>query len=258
MKTCTKCGVEKELGEFYKDKSFSDGLSYWCKKCKRQRASTFAKQNPEVITERNQKKYAKNKEKIKKANREYYRKNRKAVAAQSRKYYDANKEKIKEQHKQYREDNKENLAAQRKARYETNRDEMRARAREFHQKHKDKRNAYSKQHRKDNPAHYKKLDANHHYKKMYNMTTEDKERMIRNQQGRCVMCQEQLINKAYERHVDHCHDTGKIRGVVCHECNKTEGFMRKFAKKLGVTFSQACDYVKEYSTQHVQGVEDVL
>lgn len=33
MKTCTKCGVEKELGEFYKRKGVRDGRQSHCKDC---------------------------------------------------------------------------------------------------------------------------------------------------------------------------------------------------------------------------------
>ncbi len=33
-KRCTKCGEEKELGEFHKNKKTKDGLNGWCKDCK--------------------------------------------------------------------------------------------------------------------------------------------------------------------------------------------------------------------------------
>ena len=33
MKRCPKCGVEKEEGEFYKNKRRTDGLSGWCRAC---------------------------------------------------------------------------------------------------------------------------------------------------------------------------------------------------------------------------------
>lgn len=32
-KTCTKCGRELPLSEFYKNKKMKDGLQYWCKEC---------------------------------------------------------------------------------------------------------------------------------------------------------------------------------------------------------------------------------
>jgi hypothetical protein len=58
-KKCTKCGVEKDLGEFYRKKRYKDGLSYWCKKCSNIYISLWKKNHPEKIKEF-QKKYYKN------------------------------------------------------------------------------------------------------------------------------------------------------------------------------------------------------
>lgn len=35
MKICTKCNIEKPLSEFYKNKTKKDGLTSYCKDCKR-------------------------------------------------------------------------------------------------------------------------------------------------------------------------------------------------------------------------------
>lgn len=35
LKFCSKCGQEKPVSEFYKDKSAKDGLGYYCKICSR-------------------------------------------------------------------------------------------------------------------------------------------------------------------------------------------------------------------------------
>lgn len=34
VKVCSKCGIEKEVSEFYKDKKGKDGLRAYCKNCK--------------------------------------------------------------------------------------------------------------------------------------------------------------------------------------------------------------------------------
>jgi hypothetical protein len=36
MKTCTKCGVEKPLDEFYRNVNGVGGLQWWCKACSKQ------------------------------------------------------------------------------------------------------------------------------------------------------------------------------------------------------------------------------
>jgi len=47
LKTCSKCGEEKDLGEFYKDKSSKDGYGYYCKSCAVKKATEWGKKNPE-------------------------------------------------------------------------------------------------------------------------------------------------------------------------------------------------------------------
>lgn len=44
MKLCTKCQIEKPFGSFNKDKTRIDGLSVWCRSCKK---SQYPK-NPEI------------------------------------------------------------------------------------------------------------------------------------------------------------------------------------------------------------------
>ena len=40
--------------------------------------------------------------------------------------------------------------------------------------------------------------------------------------GRCLICNEEFGDSAY--HVDHCHDTGMVRGLLCRNCNLGLGF----------------------------------
>lgn len=35
MKICTKCGIEKSLSNFHKNKNYKDGLCCWCKECRK-------------------------------------------------------------------------------------------------------------------------------------------------------------------------------------------------------------------------------
>ena len=60
-------------------------------------------------------------------------------------------------------------------------------------------------------------------KMLYGITIEDFERIQEDQDGKCKICGEE--EKAVIRGVplDHCHETGKIRGLLCHRCNKGLG-----------------------------------
>lgn len=54
--------------------------------------------------------------------------------------------------------------------------------------------------------------------KAYGITYEDKLAMIKNQGFKCGICKTELSydNKAA---VDHCHTSGKVRGILCRACN---------------------------------------
>lgn len=63
-----------------------------------------------------------------------------------------------------------------------------------------------------------------HYKKAYGMTLDEVESLLKSQQGTCKICG----NVLGEFHVDHCHLTGRVRGILCPFCNKGLGhFMDK-------------------------------
>ncbi|GGZ61347.1 endonuclease VII domain-containing protein [Streptomyces bluensis] len=57
-----------------------------------------------------------------------------------------------------------------------------------------------------------------HLKRQYGMTEAERDEMIASQMGLCVICL-----KAPAAHVDHCHSTGRVRGVLCFNCNSAIG-----------------------------------
>ena len=79
MKVCNKCGQEKELCEFNKDKRNKDGHKNQCKSCKKEYRKDYRNENKEKIRERqkeyDKKRYQENKDKIIEKINEY-RKNR--------------------------------------------------------------------------------------------------------------------------------------------------------------------------------------
>ena len=46
-KTCSKCGEDKPLTDFHKNKVAKDGLTYHCKECMRERYYEFRQEKPE-------------------------------------------------------------------------------------------------------------------------------------------------------------------------------------------------------------------
>jgi hypothetical protein len=48
MKKCSKCGIDKPLSDFYKQKATNDGHTYECKLCKNTTIKQWKKDNPKA------------------------------------------------------------------------------------------------------------------------------------------------------------------------------------------------------------------
>lgn len=49
----------------------------------------------------------------------------------------------------------------------------------------------------------------------YNLTPEDVERMLQEQNGLCGICRKEMPKPC----IDHCHKSGVVRGLLCKGCN---------------------------------------
>ena len=66
-----------------------------------------------------------------------------------------------------------------------------------------------------------------HREKNLGVSNGDYWRMYKTQEGRCGICQRRIYSKRYKAFcVDHNHDTGEIRGLLCHNCNRAIGMLR--------------------------------
>ena len=68
----------------------------------------------------------------------------------------------------------------------------------------------------------KHLQYNREYNllKKYNLTMDDYNKILDSQKGCCAICGTQKLGYGHSRLcVDHCHTTGKIRGLLCNACN---------------------------------------
>jgi hypothetical protein len=80
MKKCTKCGIEKPLSEFNKNKLGKYGRRSRCKACQSQYYAQYCAQNKEKIAEYRKEYCAQNKEKIAEYRKEYRAQNKEKKA----------------------------------------------------------------------------------------------------------------------------------------------------------------------------------
>ena len=72
-----------------------------------------------------------------------------------------------------------------------------------------------------------KRNRKDHLKRKYNLTEQDIDKLKAIQYNKCKICEE---NKKLV--VDHCHSTGKVRGLLCHGCNAAIGFFKEDMGRL--------------------------
>lgn len=71
-----------------------------------------------------------------------------------------------------------------------------------------------------------------HLKASYGMTLEEYNEMFKKQDGRCAICNKHQSELEKPLFVDHDHQTGKTRKLLCQHCNSLLGFARDSVEAL--------------------------
>ena len=147
-----------------------------------------------------------------------------------KKNYERDKEKNKEYQKQYRIDNKENSQKYYEEYRENNKEKIKERNRLYYIKNKEKINSRNKEYFEE----YRKTEV---YKKMAKISSwkcqglisdnydEIYERYLNSKNCEECNCEYSIHGDGVGRFkvMDHNHDTGKFRNVLCHPCNVIRG-----------------------------------
>ncbi len=168
MKRCTKCGIEKELKDFAKDKGQKSGLKCSCRAC-------FRAYKQDI----------KNREKIIPAEKMCCR--CKVVKPASDFYKSAH---------------------QQSGLFSSCRDCEKSRIKRA----EDIRSAYWKKY-------YRNKTQEKHLLRKYGIDKKTRQEMLKNQNGLCAICgkSEDILPRILV--VDHCHNSSKVRGLLCQLCN---------------------------------------
>lgn len=78
-------------------------------------------------------------------------------------------------------------------------------------------------------------------KRKFSLTLEQYQEMLDKQLCSCALCFKIKKKEDKALAVDHCHDTGKIRGLLCSECN----LMLGLAKDNKETLKRALEYLDD-------------
>lgn len=100
---------------------------------------------------------------------------------------------------------------------------------------------YQRRRKREMPERVFHAKRNAYLKSKFGITPERYEEMLAAQNGVCAICgSDQPGRNSTYFHVDHCHDTGTVRGLLCNGCNLGLGHFKddisrleKAAKYLG-------------------------
>lgn len=99
---------------------------------------------------------------------------------------------------------------------------------------KEARAEYQREYRRKN----KERVQGHEIKTRFGISLDDYNKMMEDQQGVCKICglpESKLDHRSKlprRLAVDHCHSTGKVRGLLCSDCNTALGLMKDNPKLL--------------------------
>ena len=92
---------------------------------------------------------------------------------------------------------------------------------------------YNKRRRAEAPEVVKDIERRSKFKTQYGITLDDYHSMLERQDNGCGICKEKTPGGRTQFFaVDHCHTTGKVRGLLCTKCNRGLGLFNDNTGKL--------------------------
>lgn len=102
-----------------------------------------------------------------------------------------------------------------------NREKAKGYASTSYRRNREQRLAYQRKYREENREKYLSCNRDWHLRTKFGINLDEYERMREAQEGKCAICRSEPRSR--ELAVDHCHETGKVRGLLCTLCNTALG-----------------------------------
>lgn len=116
--------------------------------------------------------------------------------------------------RRFRAKNKEKVKAAKRRYYERNKAQVNARADKWRRLNPERRREITLAWRRRNPESCKDAQI----RCAYGIGLAEYRQMISDQDGKCLICE-----KRKKLTIDHCHETGVVRGLLCFGCNSAIG-----------------------------------
>jgi hypothetical protein len=123
--------------------------------------------------------------------------------------------------------NKAKLAPKRRAYYRANKAAYRVRSAAWRAANPEAARAIEKRYRRKHPLRSRAI----HWRKA-GIDVAAAEATVRRHDGRCALCGTDKPGGNKGWHLDHCHKSKKVRGVLCCGCNLRLGWFEKHRKKV--------------------------
>lgn len=95
----------------------------------------------------------------------------------------------------------------------------------------------AREYRAANPDYAKNYRRKHNLKR-YGLTVETFDQLLSSQNGLCAICEQTPVNP----HIDHDHETGEVRGILCGNCNTGIGMLKDNSEIV----EKAAKYLREH------------
>jgi len=251
-KVCTKCHEEKEISEFNKDKSKKFGVTSQCKECKQTPKAKARAERLALVPEGF--KFCSKCDKDKPLSE--FHKNKKAkfgvnhICKECLRSFEVKEKEarfalVPEGFKICTQCNKERplteFSKQKNGRFGCSsicKECKYNKTKEYNNQHKEERKLKREQNKDKHRAFI--------FKQNYGITLDNYNEMVEEQNGVCAICGqpetafEKRFNRVRKLSVDHSHETGKVRGLLCGNCNKALG---GFKDNINI-LQKAIDYLK--------------
>jgi hypothetical protein len=120
--------------------------------------------------------------------------------------------------------------------YKNNRKKVLKKQNEYNSNNREKYRDNSKRFYKNNKDYYREWRMRH----SYGFSIDEYNNMFKMQNGCCAICKTHQSELKKSLSVDHCHKTGKVRGLLCDSCNRGIGLLKDDPKILQI----ALEYLK--------------